>query len=94
MTIAESFACGTPVICSKLGAMQEIVEHGHTGLHFAPDDAEDLRRQVEYALSHAAEVAAMGKAARQEYEQRYTAQINYAMLMNIYEQTIGAYSRN
>lgn len=94
MTIAESFACGTPVICSKLGAMQEIVEHGQTGRHFAPDDAEDLRRQVEYALSHPAEVAAMGKAARQEYEQRYTAQINYSMLLNIYEQTIGAYSRN
>jgi hypothetical protein len=36
----------------------------------------------------------MGKTARQEYEQRYTAQINYAMLMNIYEQTIGAHSRN
>jgi glycosyltransferase involved in cell wall biosynthesis len=94
MTIAESFACGTPVICSKLGAMQEIVEHQHTGLHFLPDDAEDLRRQVEYALSRPAEVAAMGKAARQEYEQRYTAQINYATLMNIYEQTIGAHSRN
>jgi glycosyltransferase involved in cell wall biosynthesis len=94
MTIAESFACGTPVICSKLGAMQEIVEHQRTGLHFMPDDAEDLRQQVEYALSHPAELAAMGKTARQEYEQRYTAQINYAMLMNIYEQTIAAHSRN
>jgi glycosyltransferase involved in cell wall biosynthesis len=94
MTIAESFACGTPVICSKLGTMQEIVDHQRTGLHFMPDDAEDLRRQVEYALSHPAELAAMGKAARQEYKQRYTAQINYAMLMNIYEQTIGAHSRN
>ncbi len=94
MTIAESFACGTPVICSKLGAMQEIVDHHRTGLHFMPDDAEDLRQQVEYALSHPAELATMGKAARQEYEQRYTAEINYAMLMNIYEQTIGAHSRN
>jgi len=94
MTIAESFACGTPVICSKLGSMQEIVEHQRTGLHFMPDDAEDLRRQVEYALRCPADLAAMGKAARQEYQQRYTAQINYAMLMNIYEQTIGAHSRN
>src|SRR5450631_595192 len=25
MSIAESFACGTPVVCSRLGAMQEIV---------------------------------------------------------------------
>src|SRR5262249_37196696 len=34
MTLAESFACGTPVICSRLGAMQEIVADGRTGLHF------------------------------------------------------------
>ena len=84
MTIAESFACGTPVICSKLGAMQEIVEHQRTGLHFTPDDAADLQRQVEYAASHPTEMAAMGKAARREYELHYTAQTNYEMLMNIY----------
>ncbi len=94
MTIAESFACGTPVICSKLGSMQEIVEHQRTGLHFTPDDAADLQRQVEYASSHPTEMAAMGKAARREYELHYTAQTNYDMLMNIYEQTIGSYSRN
>ena len=34
LTIAEAFACGTPVICSRLGAMQEIVDDRRTGLHF------------------------------------------------------------
>ena len=34
MTICEAFACGTPVICSRLGAMQEIVTDQGTGLHF------------------------------------------------------------
>src|SRR5207244_3195420 len=31
MAIAEAFACGTPVICARLGAMQEIVTDGVTG---------------------------------------------------------------
>src|SRR6266576_537646 len=38
VTIAESFAFGVPVICSRLGAMQEIVEDGRTGLHFTAGD--------------------------------------------------------
>ena len=38
VTIAEAFACETPVICSALGSMQEIVTDDRTGLHFAPGD--------------------------------------------------------
>jgi len=92
MTLAESFACGTPVICSKLGAMKEIVEDGCTGLHFAPGDSEDLARKLEWAFSHASEIATMGRAARCEYESRYTSEKAYAQLMDIYEQTVAAYA--
>ncbi|MBZ5516219.1 MAG: glycosyltransferase, partial [Acidobacteriia bacterium] len=42
MAIVEAFACGVPVICSRLGAMQELVADGSTGLHFTPGDAEHL----------------------------------------------------
>jgi glycosyltransferase involved in cell wall biosynthesis len=41
MSIVEAIACGVPVICSRLGAMEEIVTDGRTGLHFTPGDAED-----------------------------------------------------
>lgn len=88
VTIAESFACRTPVICSRMGAMQEIVTDGHTGLHFTPGDADDLAQKVEWAWSHPDEVRAMGVAARQEYESRYTAEKNYPMLMEIYQRAI------
>ena len=92
MTLAESFACGTPVICSKLGAMEEIVEDDRTGLHFLPGDSEDLAQKVEWAFSHSSEMAAMGRAARREYESRYTAERAYSQLMEIYEQTVAAYA--
>jgi glycosyltransferase involved in cell wall biosynthesis len=84
MAIIEAFACGVPVICSRLGAMQEIVEDGRTGLHFAPGDAGDLAAKVEWAWAHPEEMAAMGRAARAEYEAKYTAERNYEMLMEIY----------
>jgi glycosyltransferase involved in cell wall biosynthesis len=90
MTVAEAFACGVPVICSRLGAMQEIVADGRTGLHFNPGDAEDLAAKVEWAWTHPKEMEAMGRAARAEYEAKYTAEANYKILMRIYQQASAA----
>ena len=93
MTIVEAFACGVPVICSRLGAMEEIVADGRTGLHFTPGNADDLAAKVEWAWAHPEEMAAMGRAARAEYEAKYTAERNYTMLMEIYERVIHARRR-
>jgi glycosyltransferase involved in cell wall biosynthesis len=90
VTIAEAFACGTPVICSRLGSMPEIVADGQTGLHFTVTDAEDLSKKVEYAWAHAEEMANMGRQARKEFEAKYTAGTNYTQLMSIYEHAIAA----
>jgi len=93
LVLAESFSCGTPVIASRLGAMAEIVEDGKTGLLFTPGDAEDLAEKVEWAWNHPAEMAEMGKAARREYEEKYTAERNYQMLMEIYQKAIENHQR-
>ena len=90
LNIAEAFACGTPVICSKLGAMQENVIDHLTGLHFAAGDAEDLARKVGWAWTHPTELAVMGREARREYERRFTPERNYARLLEIYQQTVEA----
>jgi glycosyltransferase involved in cell wall biosynthesis len=90
MVIIEAFACGVPVICSRLGAMQEIVADGCTGLHFTPSDPEDLAQKIEWAWAHPEEMAAMGRAARVEYEAKYTAGRNYEILMEIYSEVIAA----
>jgi len=90
MSIVESFACGTPVLCSSLGGMQEIVDNHRTGLHFAPGNADELASRVEWAWAHPSQVAAMGKEARREYETSYTAGRNYDLLMQIYRATIRA----
>lgn len=89
MVIAEAMACGTPVICSRLGAMQEIVDDRRTGMHFNPGDAQDLAQKVAWAWNHPSEMSEMGSAARREYEQRYTAERNYTLQMEIYEKALG-----
>jgi glycosyltransferase involved in cell wall biosynthesis len=86
----EAFSCGIPVVASRVGVAEEIVEDGRTGLHFAPSDPQDLAAKVEWAWAHPAEMQAMGRAARAEYESKYTAERNYPMLMEIYRKVLRA----
>ena len=88
MTIVEAFACGLPVIASNLGAMAEMVTHERTGLLFNPGDPADLARKVRWAFEHPEAVAAMRVAARREFEEKYTAEKNYKMLISIYEKAM------
>ena len=91
LTMIEAFACGVPVICSRLGAMEEIVDEGRTGLHFAPGNSEDLAEKVEWAWNHPERMRQMGEEARREYENKYTAEKNYPRLMQIYYDAIAGY---
>ena len=86
MVVVEAFACGTPVICSRLGAMEEIVADNITGLHFTAGDSEDLARKLSWMLARPGDARAMGSTARREFERSYTAESNYATLMRIYQQ--------
>lgn len=88
ITVIEAFACGLPVIASNIGSIPEFVTHRKTGLLFASGDAEDLARQVRWAFDHPEELKAMRVNARREYEEKYTAERNYKMLMAIYEMAI------
>jgi glycosyltransferase involved in cell wall biosynthesis len=84
----EAFSCGVPVIASRVGVAQEIVHDQRTGLHFTSDDPNDLASKVEWAWSHQNEMDAMGRAARAEYEAKYTPERNYPMLMDIYRRAL------
>jgi len=89
MVIAEAFACGLPVVASKLGAAAEIVEHGRTGLLVRPGDAEHLAETAGWLWSRPSTSARMGREARAEYELKFCAQRNHARLLEIYESVLG-----
>jgi glycosyltransferase involved in cell wall biosynthesis len=88
MVIVEAFACGVPVICSRLGAMQEIVRDQTSGLHFAPGDSADLAQKVLWAWNNPEALAVMGGQARRQYEENYTAVRNYEILLQIYTEAL------
>jgi glycosyltransferase involved in cell wall biosynthesis len=84
MILAEAFAVGLPVIASDLGSMSSIVEHERTGLHFEAGNAASLVDAVAWWLAHPGDAAGMRAQARLEYQEKYTAAVNYGELMKIY----------
>jgi glycosyltransferase involved in cell wall biosynthesis len=59
-SVLESFATGTPVVATRLGSLEAIVEEGITGTLFRREDAEDLERALRELLSSPDRLARMG----------------------------------
>ncbi len=87
-TIVEAYAAKLPVIASRTGSLTELVLEGETGLLFEPGNAQDMAEKLAWALSHPEKMAVMGINARSKYEAEFTADKNYAALINIYEDAI------
>ena len=85
MVACEAFALGVPVAASRIGPLPDIVEEGVAGALFEPGNAADLLRVVRGLWSDRERLAAMGRGGRKLFEEKYTADANYRMLMEIYE---------
>lgn len=87
-SIIEAFAKGTPVIGSNLGAMQDMISHNRTGLHFEPGQASALAILIEELWGDRARLDSMRQSARSEYESHYSYEKNYEKSMAIYQQAL------
>jgi len=90
LTIVESFATGTPIIASKLGAMAEMVGDGYNGFHFEVANSQDLHRKIELFLQlDEKERGQLYENARATYLNKYHPQIHYQTILPLYEHVIG-----
>jgi glycosyltransferase involved in cell wall biosynthesis len=72
LTVLEAMASGTPVICSRVGGVPEIVDDGETGYLVEPGDVDGLRTRLEQLLRDPAVAGRMGHAARDRVVDRFT----------------------
>lgn len=78
MSIVEAFSVGTPVICSDLGNAGSIVEECVTGCKFMSDSPKSLVDAVKRCKG-------LYEIVFDEYNRKYTANINYELLIGIYQ---------
>jgi Glycosyltransferase len=82
MTIIESFALGTPVICSDIGNGADIVKKEDAGTVFKPRNKESLIYAIKEAENNYIKFSANAKKA---YDSHYTPDSNYEKLKSIYK---------
>jgi glycosyltransferase involved in cell wall biosynthesis len=87
--IVEAFSKGTPVVASNLGAMTELIEHERNGMLFTPGDSAALAAAVRTVHEDSTTLTRMRKAARDEFEEKFTAEANYKLLMAAYARVLG-----
>jgi glycosyltransferase involved in cell wall biosynthesis len=86
--VLESFAYGKPVVASRIGGIPELVRDGQNGLLVEPGDADGLAERIGWLPANPDEAVRMGKAARRDVEETYSAERHYAGVMGQYERTL------
>ncbi|WP_311268081.1 glycosyltransferase family 4 protein [Sphingobium sp. WCS2017Hpa-17] len=87
---AEAMAHGVPVIASRIGALQDTVREGVTGLHFVPGDAADLARQMRSLWDDPALCRRLGAAGHADVCARFNEDAHFGRLMAAYEAVLRA----
>jgi glycosyltransferase involved in cell wall biosynthesis len=83
LTLLEAMACGTPVVCSRVGGMPELVRHGETGFVF--DTPDELTGRLRQLADSPALVEQMGRQAREAVEREWDYRAVGAQLLSVYE---------
>jgi glycosyltransferase involved in cell wall biosynthesis len=89
LVVVEAFAKGTPAIVPEGGALAELVRDGRNGFPFDARSVDSLVGTVRQALGGAARLAEIGRNAREDFLQTYTASANAEALVGLYRQVLG-----
>tara|TARA_Y100000389_G_C17454758_1_gene517328 strand:- start:777 stop:1910 length:1134 start_codon:yes stop_codon:yes gene_type:complete len=88
MTILEAFNEGTLVIASNIGSISNIIKNFHNGILFEPGNPNDLNKKVKWALKNPIESDKITYNAKKIFLAKYSENVNYKLLINIYKNTI------
>ena len=90
LSLMESMAMERPLVATHTGGTPEIVEHGTTGLLFAPGDATALAAHVAALLPDGARRQQMGRAGRARVAAAFTVERHIGGMLDLYARAAGA----
>ncbi|MGV6811352.1 MAG: glycosyltransferase family 4 protein [Brevirhabdus sp.] len=85
LTPIEAMACGVPVVATRVGAFEEIVQDGETGRLIAPDDIAAMADAVSELVADPARLAIVGDAARADMLSRFRLEREAGQIMDVYD---------
>lgn len=86
MTLIEAFSTSTPLIASKLGAMESMITHEKNGLLFPPGDSQALEQMIKRWMKLDDSTRQnFGQNSRKTYENQYTPEQNLKQLLGVYK---------
>ena len=89
LTLVEAFSRGTPVIASRIGALEQIVAGNGAGIVFTPGDSDALRTAMLELVNDQPARIAYGMAARRAFVMKYSARAAINILSEIYQRAAG-----
>lgn len=92
MSIAEGFSLGVPIIGSKLGNIESIINDSINGLLFEMCNKKNLKEVIEQVFYNKEENKVLGENAYKEFNIKYTDVENYKNLKEIYIDLVGGKS--
>ncbi len=85
LSVLEAMASGTPVVCSRLGGLPEVVRDGETGFLVTPGDVEELHDRIAMLVADRRLAARMGRLGRELVLDRFTWQACAARCLTAYQ---------
>jgi glycosyltransferase involved in cell wall biosynthesis len=88
LSVLEAMASGTPVVCSRLGGLTEVVRDGETGFLVTPGDVDELHDRLATLLRNPGLAARIGRAARDLALQDFTWRACAARCLTAYDDLV------
>ena len=88
MTILEAFREGTLVLASNIGSIKSIIKDRFNGILFEPGNKSDLIDKVKWILNNQKECDQIALNANNEFNKKYSSEVNYKQLKDVYEKVI------
>jgi len=88
LTILEAMACGTPVVASKVGGVQEIINDGENGFFVEPNKPEQLAQMTDVYFSDDTKRKSMSEKARRTAVSNYSLDLFLDKYENFYKKVI------
>jgi glycosyltransferase involved in cell wall biosynthesis len=89
MVIQQAMAARVPVVATRVGGVEYLIDHGRTGFVVEFGDIKGMAEALVCSLSDANLRARMGAAGRIEADNRFRASVVSSQTRQVYDQILG-----